>query len=437
MLKELARSDHQDKTILGELGLLASNLGQYELALEMFLNAIDQNPDEGRLHFNLATVLRFKGDLEGAEAACNKAIELNPQDHDARFLRSGLRKQSSDDNHVEELEATLSTISANPMGEALISYSLAKEYEDMGESEKSFNSLERGAKARRSSLHYKLDEDLDFINTIIEVYNRDFMSRDAPGHANSEAIFVLGLPRTGTTLVERILGSHDSVISAGELTNFTRCIAGMAQAVSQQNPDFQTADRNDMVRMTAQINFAQLGQVYIESTRPLTGQSPNFVDKFPQNTLNIGPIRLALPETKIVLLQRNPMDSCYSMYKQLFTDIYQFSYDLEELGKYFIAHQRLLDHWLDVAGDAIHVAHYEDLVTEPETEIRKLLEFCGLPWQDQCLEFHQNTQASTTASASQVRQKLYSSSIGKWKDYEEQLEPLRKMLDEAGYLRGL
>ncbi len=263
------------------------------------------------------------------------------------------------------------------------------------------------------------------------------MSRDAPGHANSEAIFVLGLPRTGTTLVERILGSHDSVISAGELTNFTRCIAGMAQAVSQQNPDFQTADRNDMVRMTAQINFAQLGQVYIESTRPLTGQSPNFVDKFPQNTLNIGPIRLALPETKIVLLQRNPMDSCYSMYKQLFTDIYQFSYDLEELGKYFIAHQRLLDHWLDVAGDAIHVAHYEDLVTEPETEIRKLLEFCGLPWQDQCLEFHQNTQASTTASASQVRQKLYSSSIGKWKDYEEQLEPLRKMLDEAGYLRGL
>ncbi len=169
MLKELARSDHQDKTILGELGLLASNLGQYELALEMFLNAIDQNPDEGRLHFNLATVLRFKGDLEGAEAACNKAIELNPQDHDARFLRSGLRKQSSDDNHVEELEATLSTISANPMGEALISYSLDKEYEDMGESEKSFNSLERGAKARRSSLHYKLDEDLDFINPIIEV----------------------------------------------------------------------------------------------------------------------------------------------------------------------------------------------------------------------------------------------------------------------------
>jgi hypothetical protein len=281
-------------------------------------------------------------------------------------------------------------------------------------------------------LNYQPGEDIEFINTIIDVYDQDFMSRNHDSHPGTEPIFVLGLPRTGTTLVERILGSHDSVTSAGELTQFTRAIAGHVQAISQANPSLLANSRNDMVRITAQINFRELGQAYLDSTQTLKGQTPHFIDKFPQNTLNIGPIHLALPNAKIVLLQRNPMDSCYSMYKQLFTDIYQFSYDLEELGNYFIAHQRLLNHWLSVAGDGIHVLRYENLVTEPETEVRKLLKFCELPWQDQCLDFHLNPQASTTASASQVRQKLYTSSIGKWKHYEEQLSPLRKMLVDAG-----
>lgn len=433
-LNELAGSVTGDDALLGEIGLFASRLEQHELALKMFQKAVEQNPSKGRHYFNLATALRFKGDLDEAESACNKAIELNPHDHDARFLRSGLRKQTSDKNHVSELESTLSGIGSDSMAEALVSYSLAKELEDLGESERSFIALQRGAKARRSSLAYSPEEDIKFIDTIIEVYNTEFMESDKPGYDNEEAIFVLGLPRTGTTLVERILGSHGEVLSAGELTNFTRIIAGMSQALAQQNPAMAVNSRNDMVRLTAGIDFTQLGQAYIDSTRPLSGNSPRFIDKFPQNTLNMGPIRLALPKARMVLLQRHPMDSCYSMYKQMFTDIYQFSYDLKELGRYFVAHQRLLNHWLTVAGDAIHVIQYENLVTDPEPEVRKLLEFCSLPWQDQCLDFHENKQASTTASASQVRQKLYTSSIGKWKDYEEQLEPLRQMFEEAGCL---
>lgn len=433
-VNELAKSDTQDDALLGEIGLFASRLEQHELALKMFQKAVEQNPAQGRHYFNLATALRFKGELDKAESACEKAIELNPDDHDARFLRSGLRKQTSDRNHVDELETTLSGIGSDPMAESLVSYSLAKELEDLGESERSFAALQRGASARRSSLAYSPEEDIGFINTITEVYNAEFMASDRGGYDNNEAIFVLGLPRTGTTLVERILGSHDSVLSAGELTNFTRAIAGMAQTAAQQNPAMASNSRDDMVRLTAGIDFTRLGQMYVDSTRPLTGKSPRFIDKFPQNTLNMGPIRLALPKARMVLLQRHPMDSCYSMYKQIFTNIYQFSYDLEELGRYFIAHQRLLDHWLAVAGDAIHVIQYEKLVTDPEVEVRGLLEFCSLPWQDQCLDFHKNKQASTTASASQVRQKLYTSSIGKWKDYEQQLEPLRVILDKAGML---
>jgi len=434
LLREVAGGEHKDRTIWGEIALQASSLGQYELARNLFLKAIELNPDQGILYFNLATVHRFLGDLDEAEASCNMALELNPQDYDAGFLRSSLSRQTTDSNHIESLLSAIDSTTQNPLGEALVSYSLAKEYEDLGVSASSFKMLQRGAAARRSSLQYEVKADIEFVDAIIDVYSKEFMSGDHKGHNSSEPIFVLGLPRTGTTLVERILGSHDSVISAGELTNFTRHIAGMAQMIGQQTPGSQAAGRNDMVRMTTQIDYRLLGEAYINSTRPVTGQTPHFIDKFPQNTLNIGPIRLALPNAKIILLQRDPMDSCYSMYKQLFTEIYQFSYDLEELGQYFIAHQRLLNHWLDVAGNAIHVVRYEDLVTDTESQVRSLIDFCELPWQDECLDFHRNTQASTTASASQVRQKLYSSSIGKWKDYEEQLEPLRRMLEEAGCL---
>ncbi len=438
LLRETASNDYSDRTIWAEIGLLASSLEQHDLSLKMFGKAIELNPDQGRLHFNLATVHRFLGDLGQAESSCNRAIELDAGDYDAVFLRSSLRKQSAKDNHIQELLSVAESIDGNAndntIGNALVNYSLAKEYEDLGESENSFKALQKGADARRSSLQYDIEADIEFIDAIIDVYSKEFMSTVHKGHNSSEPIFVLGLPRTGTTLVERILGSHDSVISAGELTNFTRHIASMAQLIGQQTPGSQQAGRNDMVRMTTRIDYRLLGEAYIKSTRPLTGQVAYFIDKFPQNTLNIGPIRLALPGAKIILLQRDPMDSCYSMYKQLFTDIYQFSYDLQELGQYFIAHQRLLNHWLDVAGDAIHVVHYEKLVTDTEAQVRSLIGFCELPWQDQCLDFHKNTQASTTASASQIRQKLYASSIGKWQDYEQQLEPLRKMLDEAGCL---
>ncbi len=434
LFHELAKTEHLDGAICSDLGLLASTLALYEPARVMFLRAIELDPDNARTHFNLATVLRFLGDIATARSHCNTAIELDPRNYDAWFLRSGLGKASADHNHVDALQATLASVGEDALGQAQLSYALAKEFEDMGEYPKSFDFLEKGAQARRSSFAYDIEDDLEFIHSIIEVYSREFMEGArkgaGAGHENNEPIFILGLPRTGTTLVERILGNHDDVFSAGELTHFTRLIAGQAQRLSQD----QEISRADMVRLTARIDFAALGRAYLTSTRPATGHSLHFIDKFPQNSLNVGPIHLALPQAKIILLQRHPMDSCYAMYKQLFTDIYQFSYDLGEMGRYFIAHREITGHWQNILADKLHVVRYEDLVTDTETEVRKLLDYCSLPWQSQCLAFHENPQASTTASAGQVRQKLYSSSIGRWKAFEQQLEPLRIMLEDAGCL---
>jgi len=194
----------------------------------------------------------------------------------------------------------------------------------------------------------------------------------------------------------------------------------------------QRLSRHALVQRSAELDFKELGKSYIDSSRPLTGHSPHFVDKMPLNFLYAGLLHQALPHAKIVHLVRDPMDSCYSIYKRLFQDAYPWSYDLDEIAAYYLAYRRLMTHWDTAMPGVIHRLAYEDLVTEPETSARTLLDHCDLPWQSQCLHFEQNTDATTTASASQVRQPIYTSSVGRWRDYEQQLAPLATKLREGG-----
>jgi len=180
------------------------------------------------------------------------------------------------------------------------------------------------------------------------------------------------------------------------------------------------------------VDFRALGQAYMTATRPLRDARPHFIDKLPFNFLYAGPIHLALPRAKIINVQRHPLDTCFAVFKQLFRDAYPYSYDLDELGQYYVAYRRLMQHWNDVMPGVIHTVRYEALVADVEGEARRLLEYCGLPWQDACLRFHENPQASTTASALQVRQPVYASSVGKWRNFERQLAPLRRRLEDAG-----
>jgi tetratricopeptide (TPR) repeat protein len=434
LLDQLAPALSGNVNLLAEAGTLAGQLNQQERAAGWIAEALELEPDNARLHYNLAQNQLFLGELEAAEASANRAIELDPGEYNAWWLRSVLRRWDRSIHHIDALRATLQQLRDQPQAEFMLCYALGKELEDLGEYAESFASFARGARARRSLLQYDISDDEAFIDAIIEVYNAELLHDGAEGHASREPIFVLGLPRTGTTLVERILGSHDEVTSAGELTLFTRLIAARAQ---QRMPDHAAnLSRPDLVRLTAGIDFRELGRAYIEGTRPDTGRTPRFIDKAPANTLNIGAIHKALPEARIVLLERHPMDSCFSMYKALFTEIFPFSYDLEELGRYFIAHQRLLRHWLQALPGRIHTIRYEQLVSDPEAETRALLEYCQLPWQDACLAFQDNPQACTTASASQIRQGIYSSSVGNWRRHAERLAPLEKMLREAGCLDG-
>lgn len=220
--------------------------------------------------------------------------------------------------------------------------------------------------------------------------------------------------------------------SAGELPDFVRLLNGMMERL----PDLEGRTRAEMVPASTALDFAMLGRGHCEQASPLTGDAPFFIDKLPQNSIYLGLIHRALPEARLVLVQRHPMDACYSMFKQIFTDSFAFSYDLDELAGYFIAHEQLMRHWREVLGDRLHVIRYEDVVADLEGETRRLLTHCDLPWELACLEFHRSRAPSTTASASQVRQAIYRSSVGKWQHFRKPLEPLATRLRAAGCLDG-
>jgi tetratricopeptide (TPR) repeat protein len=416
-----------DPLLHSQLGSLLHLLGDNASALVHYTKAIALDADNAEHHFNRAAVQRYFGDLDGAEAGFDKAIELRPDEFEAYNGRAHLRTQTRERSHIAQLQEVIAR-TRSPAGLVHLHYALSKEQEDVGEYDAAFASLKQGADTKRRHMQYGVDTDLQIMAKICEIYGPAMFDRHIPGFDSPDPIFVLGMPRTGTTLVERILSSHTGVLSAGELNNFSlELIRLTGKPRGPKRPS-----RLEFVAATATLDFRALGEAYIRSAQPLRGGSPHFIDKLPFNFLYAGLIHLALPRAKIINLQRHPMDTCYAVYKQLFRDAYPFSYDLDELGQYYIAYHRLMQHWNAVMPGVIHTMQYETLVAGIEGESRRLLEYCGLPWEDQCLQFHQNTQASTTASAVQVRQPVYATSVGKWRHYARQLEPLRARLEAAG-----
>lgn len=425
-----ARLAHDD---VAALSVVSNHLQKTEAAeesLKVLLRLDQLRPNNPHYLQGIAAAYRFLGKLEEAEKYCDRAIAHDPKDGHAYFVRSDLRKQTPERNHIKELEARLRKDFEMPRARVHVQYALAKEYEDLGQADKSFQNLKAASDFQREQMQYDVRGDLQTMKEITQYFNKPYFEGLKPGHPAKDPIFIIGMPRTGTTLVERILGSHSKVFSKGELSMFPRLMVnGVRNMVGAK--EIAPADR---VKLTSQLDYRKIGEQYVAALASRPDNEPHFIDKLPYNFLNIGPIHAALPNAKIIQLDRHPMDTCYSVYKMLFGDAYPFSYTFPELAAYYIAYRRLMDHWHAVLPPGrILKVRYEEVVADQEGQSRRILEHCGLAWEDQVVDFHtSNKQASTTASASQVRQPVYKTSVAKWRQYETHLAPLREMLAKNG-----
>ncbi len=400
---------------LDALGGIFGMLGLHARARSLFLRAVDKRPGVPQYLFNLAATERMTGALTEAESHCNAALALDPTYSLAHYLRSDLRIQTTDRNHVAEMEAVIAEKKLPPPSKVLLHFALAKEYEDLGLHDHAFQHVDAGCTLQRAVLGPNRANGVAEIDRIIASHTKSWIASAPPGYLGAAPVFVVGLPRTGTTLVERIIASHPAMRSVGE----TGAFAGeLARATAPGNSG---------------ANPASLGRNYMEAASlSRLPSDARLVDKTLENYLYCGLIHVALPRAKIILVQRSPMDACWAMYKAHFAGKFAFSYHQEELADHYLAYRRLAAHWkATLPSQALLEVNYEDIVRDQEAESRRMIDFAGLPWDDEVLRFHDSKAPSATASAVQVRRPIYASSIGKWRHYADALAPLRARLSRV------
>jgi tetratricopeptide (TPR) repeat protein len=417
-----------DPSALDTLGMVYALAQAHEKAAAMLRRAVAASPDNALCRFTLATTLIFLGDTAGAETALEECLRVDPHYWKAYLALSQLNSSTLPSKRVGRLEAML----AQPAGTApeasiFLNLALAKEYEDLADYPRAFTHLCRGKQAAGSSRHYASAQDRQLFACLGETAID--AEHEAGGDPTREPIFVIGMPRSGTTLVDRILSSHADVQSAGELMNF-------AVSVKRQSGSTTPALIDpDTVARSRHLDWRALAERYLASTRPATGRQAHFVDKLPHNFLYAGHIAKAFPQAKIICLRRDPMDTCLSNFRQLFAPnapFFGYSYDLLDTGRYYLLFDRLMAHWQQVFPGRILEVDYESLVNAQEATSRKLLAFCDLEWDEACLRFETNAAAVVTASAVQVRSGIYHDAMNRWKRYGSQVEPLHRLLVEAG-----
>lgn len=422
------RHDARSLSILAQINTRAGRHGE---ALHLAQVAAALAPDSQTLVYNRALARRACGDIEGAVADLDEAIRRRPTDWTAWKNRSDLRRWTPADNHLEAIRSARPSIEHDPDGYILMSAAMAKELEDLGDHTAAFAALREGAEARRGQIDYRVRTDLERMDAIAAVFSSEWLSTETPSDTRNAPtpIFILGLPRSGSTLVERIVAASQLVSAGGEMPDFSRIMARMVKAGF--GAELQRGER--LVELAARLNPRELGDAYLASVTARGIATPYFTDKLPTNFLNIGLIHRALPHAKIVHVHRAPMDACFAIYKSFFGDAYPYSYDLVELADYYAAYRALMDHWHRClpAGRILDIG-YEDLVAHPARTGEWLFGNLGLGWSPDFLAVERSTVPTDTASAGQVARPIYRSSIDAWRSVSNQLTPLRERLAMHG-----
>jgi len=398
-------------------GNLCIHLNRYKEGIKHFEGAILVNPKFYISYYNLGIVYKSMGRFEEAKKYLNKTIELNPNFYTAHRILSQLIKYKKDEKHF----ITLKNIFDNKKNEKIsiveIAFALGKAYQDICDFDKSYNYFSIGNKKKRESFTFSIKKEKDNFNNIKKAFNKKlFLKLQNIGFKNSSMIFIVGMPRSGSTLIEQIISNHAKVFGADELN----ILSDLAKSYLYKN------DQENLLENLDNINpnvFKEIGEEYINKLKKISKKSPITTDKNTSNFMWIGLIKLILPNAKIVNCKRNSNDVCFSIFKNYFTNSeLNYAYDVNEIVEYYNLYFELMNYWHNTLPSFVYDIKYEKLINKPEHEIKKLLKYCNLDWDVNCLKIHENNRIIKTASDTQARKKIYNSSIGYWKNFKKDFE---------------
>ena len=407
-------------------GSIYTNVGLPDRGWPLYKRASDLQPGVDSIQASLAACSVYVGKIDAAKGIYRQLLDKYPNHQRNHYALSRI-ETATDPTHIEQMKKVLHASNLPTERNIFLNYAIGKELEDLEQWDEAFKYYEMAGNAAAKAANYDATADLRLIDKVIEVCGADWLpsrTNQTAAHLSSKTpIFIVGLPRTGTTLVERIVSCHSQVESVGE-TYFMHSVLRRASGVESteaMNPAIVEAASKKPVEIIA--------DGYLQAVRYKFGTKPAFIEKFPENFLYLGFIAKAFPQARIVCLKRHPMDACFALYKQSF---FRYAYTLDDLGQYYVAHNRLRKHWREVLNDRMIEVEYESLVADLEGQTRRLLDQLGLPFEEACLNFHQNITASNTASAVQVREKMHSRSVNRWQHFAVHLQPLKTYLENAG-----
>ncbi len=399
-------------------------IGEYQQSVELYKGILAEYPHQSKVWVMLGHVQKTAGRQDEAIAAYRHGLELSPQSGEAYWSLANLKTFRFEAHDIAAMNAALEVPSVE--NRLHLHFALGKACEDEARYEESFQHYAEGNRLRRSQISYSAAENTSFVKRSRAVYTRDFFAeRTEIGCQAPDPIFIVGLPRSGSTLVDQILSSHSLVEGTMELHD----MISLARSLEIRGQQEKATQYLEVLDELPHERFRELGEQYLERTRvQRKTDAPFFIDKMPNNCRHVGLIHLLLPRARIIDARRHPLGSCFSAFKQHFALGQYFTYSLDEIGRYYADYVELLAHCDAVLPGRVHRVNYEAMVEDTETEVRRLLDYCGLPFEEQCLRFYENKRAVRTASSEQVRRPIFREGLDQWRHYEPWLQPLKDAL---------
>ena len=428
-IAELERIEQEGSANLGHASLKAAALGRiggHDEALALYRLLLDARPDEPKLWMSFGHILKTVGNQDESVAAYRRALAIEPGLGEVWWSLANLKTIRFDDSDIAAMEQALARPGLGKQDRFHLYFALGKALEDKGEAEASFGHYAEGNRLRRSLLDYSAEDTSRHVERAIALYTTDFFSgRTAQGCPAPDPIFIVGMPRAGSTLVEQILASHPAIEGTAELPD----LPAIARRLDERKARGDISHYPECLADFGADQLRTLGEEYLEraSIQRVTDR-PFFIDKLPNNWLHVGLIRLILPNARVIDARRHPLACGFSNFKQHYARGQRFSYDLADIGSYYRQYVTLMRHFDAVLPGYVHRVIHEDLVEDPEREVRRLLEFLGLAFDPACLAFHDNPRAVRTASSEQVRRPISRDGLEQWKPFEPWLEPLKTAL---------